>query len=177
MSQARGFTGIALPVMRRVTAHTGEPTLMSVLDGRYQLYVHHVQGPRQVRVIGEPGKHGPLHCTSMGKCLVAFAPDDVREELVETLELTRYEPHTITERARFRSEIEQVRERGYAVADEEHEAGIRAIGVPVVGPLGNAVAALSTPAPAFRRSMSELAGYLPVLVEAALELAVVLPRR
>lgn len=61
VSQARGFTGVALPVMRRVTELTGEPTLMSVLDGRHQLYVHHVQGPRRIRVIGELGP-------STGRC-------------------------------------------------------------------------------------------------------------
>lgn len=134
VSQARGFTGVALPVMRRVTELTGEPTLMSVLDGRHQLYVHHVQGPRRIRVIGEPAKHGPLHCTSMGKCLIAFAPDEVRAELVEELELTPLGPDTITDRARFREEVDRVREQGYAVSDEEHEAGIRAVGVPIVGP-------------------------------------------
>ncbi|GAA4510327.1 IclR family transcriptional regulator [Actinoallomurus oryzae] len=175
VSQARGFTGVALPVMRRVTELTGEPTLMSVLDGRHQLYVHHVQGPRRIRVIGEPAKHGPLHCTSMGKCLIAFAPDEVRAELVEELELTPLGPATITDRARFREEIDRVREQGYAVSDEEHEAGIRAVGVPIVGPGGTALAALSTPAPAYRVTMRELTGSLPFLLEAAAELAVLLP--
>jgi IclR family acetate operon transcriptional repressor len=176
VSHARGFTGVALPVMRRVTELTGEPTLMSVLDGHHQLYVHHVQGPHRIRVIGEPAKHGPLHCTSMGKCLVAFAPADVREELVEGLELTPLGPNTITDRARFRAEIEEVRERGHAVSDEEHEAGIRAVGVPVIGPEGTALAALSTPAPAYRMSIEELTGFVPCLRDAAAELAMLLPR-
>jgi IclR family transcriptional regulator, acetate operon repressor len=175
VSQARGFSGVALPVMRDVTEHTGEPTLMSVLDGHHQLYVHHVQGPHRIRVIGEPGKHGPLHCTSMGKCLIAFAPDDVRAELVEGLELVPLGPNTITDRARFRAEIAQVREQGYATSDEEHEAGIRAVGVPVVGPRGIALASLSTPAPAYRMTMERLTGFLPRLLDAAAELAVLLP--
>lgn len=175
VSQARGFTGVALPVMRAVTARTGEPTLMSVLDGRHQLYVHHVQGPHPVRVIGDPAKQGPLHCTSMGKCLIAFAAAGVREELVAGLELTPLVPGTITDRGRFREEIDRVREQGYAVSDEEHEAGIRAVGVPVIGPHGIALAALSTPAPAYRMTMEELTGFLPCLLDAAGELAVLLP--
>ena len=54
---------------------------MSVLEGHNQLYVHYVKGPQQVNVIGEPGRLGPLHNTSMGKVLIAFAPRDVRAEL------------------------------------------------------------------------------------------------
>ncbi len=175
VSQARGFSGVALPVMRAVTERTGEPTLMSVLDGPYQLYVHHVQGPQRLRVIGEPAKHGPLHCTSMGKCLIAFAPDDVREELVAGLELTPLGPNTITDRDRFREEIERVRAQGHAVSDEEHEVGIRAVGVPVIGPDGTALAALSTPAPASRMTVEQLTGFLPCLLDAAAKLAVLLP--
>ncbi|HEV7908271.1 MAG TPA: IclR family transcriptional regulator [Pseudonocardiaceae bacterium] len=175
VSQARGFAGVALPVMQRVTAQTGEPTLMSVLDGPHQLYVHHVQGPHQIRVIGEPGKHGPLHCTAMGKCLIAFAPAEVREQLLESLALEPLGPNTITDRARFREEVARVRDQGYAVSDEEHESGIRAVGVPVVGPQGIVLASLSTPAPAYRMPMDELTAFLPCLVDAARELAVLLP--
>lgn len=83
---------------------------------------------------------------------------------------------TITGRARFRAEIEAVRERGHAISDEEHECGIRAVGVPVTGPEGAALAALSTPAPAYRMSVERLTDFVPCLREAAAELAVRLPR-
>ncbi|GAA5156895.1 MULTISPECIES: IclR family transcriptional regulator [Amycolatopsis] len=174
VSHARGFAGVALPVLRALTEQTGEPTLMAVLDGHHQVYVHSVQGPRQIQIRGEPGRRGPLHCTSMGKCLVAFAPH--REELVASLELAALAPRTITSRAEFAREIESVRARGYAVADEEHEVGIRAVGVPVLGPDGCAIAALSTAAPAYRTSVAELEAFVPALRAAARELGAVLPR-
>ena len=174
---ARGFTEIATPVLQRITRETGEPTLMAVLDGESQLYVHFVEGTRQVQITGEPGRRGPLHCTSMGKCLLAFQPRQAREDLLARIDLPAMGPGTITDRERFRAEIEQVRRDGYAVADEEHEAGILAIGVPVLNPSGVAVAALSSAAPAFRSSLGELRSYLPHLREAARELAIGLPRR
>ncbi|WP_442785291.1 IclR family transcriptional regulator [Amycolatopsis sp. H20-H5] len=177
VSHARGFAGVALPVMEQVSAHTGEPTLMAVLDGRDQLYVHAVEGRQQVQIRGEPGRRGPLHCTSMGKCLVAFAPEEQRLRLVAELELTPMGPRSITGRAAFAAEIELVRERGYAVADEEHVPGIRAVGVPVCGPDGAALAALSTAAPAYRMSVADLTEFVPALRTAARELAAVLPRR
>ncbi|RQW94856.1 IclR family transcriptional regulator [Micromonospora globispora] len=177
VSHAFGFTGIALPVMQRVSAHTREATLMSVRDDDKQLYVHYVEGPRQVSVIGEPGKHGPLHCTAMGKVLVAYAPAPAREELVATLPLESLGPNTITDRDAFRVEIDTVRSRGYAIADEEHEAGIRAVGVPILDPTGTATAALSVAAPAFRTPIEDLVGQVPILTEAARELALLLPPR
>ncbi|CAM04917.1 IclR family transcriptional regulator [Saccharopolyspora erythraea NRRL 2338] len=174
---ARGFTELATPVLRRITRETGEPTLMAVLDGHSQLYVHYVEGTRQVQITGEPGQRGPLHATSMGKCLIAFASEQAREELLETVELPPLGPRTITDRQRFREEIERVRRDGYAIADEEHEEGILAIGVPVLNPAGIAVAAVSSAAPAFRSSVEELRSYLPHLRRAAKELAVGLPPR
>jgi IclR family acetate operon transcriptional repressor len=177
VSHARGFTGIALPVMQRVTDATGEPTLMAVLEDDEQLYVHFVEGRGQVQITGEPGRRGPLHCTSMGKVLVAFASPDERRRLVESVALPALGPNAITDREAFRAEIERVRTRGWASADEEHEAGMLAVGVPILGPDGIAFAALSTAAPAYRSSIADLQGFLPALHEAATELAAVLPRR
>lgn len=176
VSHARGFAGVALPTLQRLSAQTGELTLMSVLDGHDQLYVHSVPGRQQVQVRGEPGGRGPLHCTSMGKCLVAFAARTDRERLVAELELPALAPNTVTDRSMFAGEIQAARERGYAVADEEHEEGIRAIGVPVCGPDGVAIAALSTAAPAYRTGVADLERFLPALRRAARELAAALPR-
>jgi DNA-binding IclR family transcriptional regulator len=172
--QARGLTGLAKPLLEEVSSVTKEATLLAVRDGERQLYLYSIEGPQQVRVVGEAGKHGPLHCTSQGKVLVAFAEPSVREYLVENLPLDPAGPKSITTRSRFRKEIEEVREHGWAVVDEEHEAGIRAISVPVVGHNGVAVAALATAAPAFRMSIDELVGHLPTLNEAAKALSVLM---
>ena len=83
----------------------------------------------------------------------------------------------ITTRSHFRKEIEDVRDRGYAVADEEHEAGIRAISVPVFGHGEVAAAAVAIAAPAFRMSVEELEAHLPTLREAAGALSVMMAVR
>ncbi len=177
VSMGRGYDSVALPVLRRLAADVQESALMSVLDGDHQLYVAHVQGPLQLNVIGEPGTRGPIHCTSMGKVLIAFAPAEVRERLVATLELTGLTPRTITDRDAFAAEIAHVRACGYALSDEEHEEGIRAVGVPVMASDGLAMAAISVAAPAFRRSRDDMVNMLPALLAAARELAVTLPSR
>ncbi|MCT9079873.1 IclR family transcriptional regulator [Streptomyces fulvoviolaceus] len=175
--QAYGFAGTALPVMQRVTRQTEEATLMSVLDGTRHLYVHYVDGPMPVGVRSEPGRHGPLHCTSMGKVLIAFAPEDVRADLLDRVELTPYGPNSITDRDVLREDVARAAERGYATADEEHHAGLRAVAVPILRPDGSLFAALSTAAPAFRRSLDDLVAMVPLLQAAASELGVRLPAR
>lgn len=174
VSQANGFSGIARPILEQVSDATREATLLAVLDGNQMLYVHSIEGPQQVRVVGDPGRHGPLHCTSLGKILVAFAPGHVREHLLATVQLDRCGPNSITERAAFAEEIAAVRARGYAIADEEHETGIRAIGVPVLA-AQDRVFSLATAAPAYRMSVDDLTRHLPTLHEAATSLAAVLP--
>jgi DNA-binding IclR family transcriptional regulator len=172
--RTRGLSGLARPVLEEVSSVTKEATLLAVRDGERQLYLYSIEGPQQVRVVGESGKHGPLHCTSQGKVLIAFAEPAAREYLVENVPLDPAGPKAITSRSRFRQEIEQVRQRGYAVVDEEHEAGIRAISVPVFGHDNVAVAALATAAPAFRMEIHELETYLPTLREAAQALSVMM---
>ncbi|WP_200304893.1 IclR family transcriptional regulator [Streptomyces adelaidensis] len=175
--QVYGFAGTALPVMQRVTRQTEEATLMSVLDGTRHLYVHYVDGPLPVGVRSDPGHHGPLHCTSMGKILMAFAADDVRADLLDRVELTPHGPNSITDRDVLRAEVARAAERGYATADEEHHPGLRAVAVPILRPDGSLFAALSTAAPAFRRTMDDLVAMVPVLRTAAAELGVRLPAR
>jgi len=177
VAQARGLTGMASPILEEVSALTGEATLMAVRDGDQQLYVHSVQGPQGVSVIGRPGAHGPLHCTAQGKVLVAMAPRAVREDLLGSLQLTPKGPNCITDREHFREAIEEVRNRGWALADQEHEAGIRAVAVPVLGPDGVALAAISTAAPAYRTSIEQLIEYVPALTAAARRIAVRMPSR
>ena len=176
VSIAYGFAGMTRPMLEGVSTTTREATLLSVLDGDQLLYVSTIPGPQQVSVVGEPGKNGPLHCTALGKVHIAFSPVDVREHLVSTIALDPCSANTITDRTAFREEIESVHTRGFAIADEEHEPGIRAISVPVFVN-HHAVAAVATAAPAFRTSIEQLTAYLPRLKEAAQSLATVMALR
>lgn len=177
VAQARGLAGTARPVLEEIASATGEAALMAVRDGERQLFVHYVQGPHGVSVTGRPGAHGPLHCTAQGKVLIALAPAEVREQLLSHLDLSLTGPRSITNREQFRVEIEQVRAQGWALADQEHEAGIRAIAVPVLGADGVAIAAISIAAPAYRATAQQLMRQIPALTQAALRIAVLMPAR
>lgn len=175
VASARGFAGTVLPQMEWLSQATEEAVLMSVLDGSHQLYVHYVAGPQQVGVIGEPGQRGPLHATAMGKVLVAFAPAEQSQRLQDTLELTALGPNTIVDRDEYRQEIQRIRTRGYAIADEEHESGIRAIAVPILDINGRLRAAISVASPAYRCDLERLTGFLPAINQAVTTIRTLLP--
>lgn len=175
VSLVRGLSEVALPVMRRIAKSTGEASLMSVLQGDEMVYMERVEGSRRLQIRGSAGERGPLYCTSIGKSLLAFLPEDEREGILERLDLEKLAPNTITDVSELRKELQLVRERGYAVADEEHEEGIRAVGVPVVNGRERPVAAICIAAPSFRVSRENLEEYLPLLRESAREIGVQLP--
>lgn len=177
VSNHHGFAGTALPVLQKVTDATREATILSVRDGDRYLTVSKVDGPQTFRVTSDPGHLGLLHTTSVGKALVAFASEEDRERMVQELELTALTPASITDRETFHKEIAQVRRQGYAVMDEENEAGMRALAVPVLNGQGVAFASLAVAAPIFRLSVAEMVGFVPLLQSAAAELSAKLPHR
>lgn len=177
VSLVHGLSEVALPAMRRLVEATGEPSLLSVLQGDNLVYVERVEGRRGIQIRGSIGERGPLHATSMGKILLAFLPEVEQEEIMNHLNLERLTPTTITDLSQLREEVREVRERGYAIADEEREEGIRAIAMPVLNSRDNAAAAICIAAPAYRVSLKDLESFLPRLQEATQEIGLKLPRK
>lgn len=173
VSNANGFAGASLPVLRSLTERTREASILGVRDGSHVLTVSKVDGPQAFRVTSDPGTHSPLHTTALGKVLVAFADD--WEHLVDSLDLFARTDTTITERAVFRADIEGVRERGYSTMREENEVGMHALAVPVHAIDGRVVAAVAIAAPVFRLPFDDLLALLPPLTSAAAEMSVRLP--
>lgn len=91
----------------------------------------------------------PAHCTSTGKSVLAFQPPAIVAKVI-ALGLMRHTPHTISDRDALLNELALVRERGYAVDDEEHSIGIRCVGAPIRNLSGRVFAAISVSGPARR---------------------------
>jgi IclR family acetate operon transcriptional repressor len=173
-SSQMDFHEITTPVLERLAHGTGDAVLLSVLDGDREMQIQSTRGTRSFQFLGHPGLHAPLHCTALGKVLVAFSAPDERERLLRRLPLFPVGPNAITDRRLFRKEIDRVRAQGWALADEEHEEGVRSIAMPVFGPEGVAIAAVSVVAPISRGPVSELQRHLPLLDEATRQLSVLL---
>jgi len=134
------------PELADLAAATGETATVEVLVGRDTLIIDEAVGRHRLTIIPSLGTRWPAHTTSTGKVLLAASPEDaVAAFLAEPLE--RLTPKTTVDRATLRRELSRVRDRGVATSLEEVELGFVAVGVPIRGPGGAVVAALSVGGP------------------------------
>lgn len=162
------FWDAALPHMRAVSARLGEACSLGVLDWPDVVYVARVPVRRIMTVALHVGSRLPAAATSMGQVLLAgLDPRDLDWMLAE-YPPRAYTPRTLTDPAALRARIEAVRRDGYALVDQELEAGLRSVAVPIRDGAGQVVAAMNMSAQAGRTSIETMRDrYLPALREAA----------
>jgi DNA-binding IclR family transcriptional regulator len=146
----------AQPHLRRLVAETEETAHLCILEGAHVIYIDKIEPARSVRMITRIGASNPVHCTSVGKAMLAFLPEERLNDILGRLRFERYTNHTISTVEALRAEIEKTRRRGYAVDDEEFEEGLRCIAVPVLDAQRLPVAAVSVSGPSFRVTAQKL---------------------
>jgi IclR family acetate operon transcriptional repressor len=139
----------ALPFLSQLAEECGETVNLAVLDDDHVTYVAQAPGRHRMRMFTEVGRRVLPHSTAVGKVLLAWHDEERLRRIVARLGLPQRTPRTLTSLAALTSELARVRERGWAVDDEEEEPGVRCLAV-AVGPGPEAVAALSVSAPASR---------------------------
>ncbi len=120
-----------------------------------------------VRMSSFVGLRNPMYCTGVGKSILAFLPDEEFRSIWQRTNPIQFTAKTITTLADMEAEIQRIRQRGYAIDDEEHELGVRCIAAPILDFNGNPVAAISLSAPVVRLHDEEIRRYAPMVMEAA----------
>jgi IclR family transcriptional regulator, KDG regulon repressor len=137
--------------LERLRDETGETVHLAVMDGWQVLYLERLQSPHPIGFMrSRVGAIVPAYCTSLGKTLLAFAPQDDVEGWLSSQTFQTMTPQTITSPRRLLKELRAIRERGYALDEQEHELGVRCIAAPVWNHAGDVVAAISVAGPADR---------------------------
>ncbi|TWA57328.1 IclR family transcriptional regulator [Azospirillum baldaniorum] len=174
---------IAAPYLRELAETADAACSVGVLDGTEVVYMAREQSIRRRTTLHvDIGMRFPLHCTSMGKILLAGLPEEELEALLDQLTLTQHTPNTITGSAALREAVATVRREGWAVSDQEFEDGIRSVAVPLRNRAGTVIAAMNVSSHAGRLSRDDgLEGYvarhLPPLRDAAREIECALRAR
>ena len=137
------------PVCRALARQVGETVNLAILSGRDALYLDQVAGPAALSPHNWAGQRIPLHATSDGKVLLAYLS---QAELAGCLTppLRRFTDRTITTLDELSPVLAEVRQRGFATAVDELEAGLTAIAAPVRNEEGRVVASISASGPSFR---------------------------
>jgi DNA-binding IclR family transcriptional regulator len=140
----------ARPLMARVAREVGETAHLAVLDRTEVLYIERVEAQRSFSMGSKLGSRNPVHCTSLGKAILANIPQPEVDEILSICPMEARTRNTITNVAILKRELKTIRERGYAIDNEEIEDGICCIATPILDASNRAVAAVSVSGPSSR---------------------------
>lgn len=140
----------AKPYLRELEKATNEVIHLVVYDQGEVIYIEKLEGTETLRMHSKVGKRAPMHCTAVGKAILAHLPLRVVLDILERKGMPQHTDHTITDKEVFLNELAVVRQKGYALDLEENEYGIRCIAVPIFDHSGNVIAAVSVSGPTIR---------------------------
>ena len=133
----------ARPYLERLSKETGETVSLAVLDGLEIVYVDRIRNRQIVGVVLGMGSRLPAHCTSMGKAMLAYLPEDQLKARLNGAVLAACTGNTIVEIDSLAADLAKVRRRGYAINNQELAVGLRAVAAPIWGEHGQVVAAIN----------------------------------
>lgn len=161
---------IALPLLKQMLPSVQGAIQMMAYDQGGVVCLLKLPEDREEKILHVMGKRTPAHCTASGKVMLAFK-DEEEISMIWERELRAYTPKTITEHDKLRKELQQIKQRGYAVSFEEFNLGMYSVAVPVFNDYGHAVAAISVIVPyplsnnRIQFFLSELQKYSRIITE------------
>ncbi|MCF8078819.1 MAG: IclR family transcriptional regulator [Desulfobacterales bacterium] len=163
---------IAVPYMRRIRTQTGETVNLTILDGIEIVFVERIEGKFIVNSNLYVGSRLPVHCSSMGKAILAHLPEHKLAAIVEKLDFQQYTQKTLVSREQLYKELEKIQAEGTSINNEELEKGLFAIAGPIRDYSGEAIAALNVSFPLARHRIQDaLTDFVPVIKQVCMEIS------
>ena len=146
----RDIVGIARPYLRRLMEESGETAnLYLAVDGE-AICMAQVECRQMMRSIARPGGRVLMHCSGVGKALLAFMAEEELTRVLRRHGLPRTTEKTLDTPKKLREDLALVRARGWAFDDEEHAVGMRCVAAVILDETGNSIAAISLSGPTAR---------------------------
>lgn len=134
---------LARPFLEQLASETQETVFLAVPSRNEIVYLDKVQTDMQLQLNVELGTRRPMHCTGLGKAILAFLPEAQQQRYLARGNFSAYTSNTITDPVSLACELMHTRERGYATDREEIIRGVHCIAVPLLNYAGRAVGAVS----------------------------------
>lgn len=163
---------IALPHLRWLMQETKLTAHVGILEKSQVVFVQKVDGPGIIKFDTYVGKCSALHCTALGKALLAYLGEEKIEALLANYSFDRFTKRTIASHTAFLNELARVRQQGFAMDDEEEELGIRCIAAPIFV-AGNVVGAVSMTGTTTQIRMEEINKFITAAKCAAARISAV----
>lgn len=140
----------AAPFMEYLVNKTGETVHLVIHEGNEIVYIDKKESKETIRMFSNIGKRAPMHCTGVGKAILAHLPVEKIQEIVEQKSLTKYTDNTITNYENLLEHLREIRLSGVSIDDEEHEKGIKCVASPILNYRNEVVAGISVSGPLMR---------------------------
>jgi len=162
---------VAKPHLEQLVSQLGETAFLGVIDDSEMVYIDKIDGRRSVRMYADIGSRRPLHCTAIGKALLAHLDRAEIDRIIAARPLTRYTKATITDPEALRQELDKVRRQGYAEDNEELEEGLYCVGAPLFNYSGRPVASISVSVPKIGQQTVQKDRIIKAVVQSAQEIS------
>ena len=133
----------AAPLLRELGDLCRESVYLTILDGSSCLYIYAIESPDRLLARSAVGERVCLHCTSVGKAILSFLPDEKVKGLVEQSGMPQFNERTITDINALLTDLSESRSRGYSIDNAEHEDGTFCLGSPIFDETGKVFASCS----------------------------------
>lgn len=132
------------PLLEKLSNDVKEIVHLVERDGNEVVYLHKFEPLlRPIAITSSVGLHNPMYCTGVGKSIMAYLPEKEVRTIWDNTQVIQFTPKTITTWEALQEDLSRVRERSYAVDDEEHDLGVRCIATPIYNWNGTPVGAMS----------------------------------
>lgn len=162
---------LSLPYLRELNQQTRETVHLTVRHGVTAVYVEKLDSPEPLRIYSRIGAAVPLHCTGVGKIMLAYMPEGEQQAILQQVQFKRLTPNTVGSLQELQVQLQRVRKNGYAWDLEEYEPHIRCVAAPVWDHSGAVNAALSITGPAVRMATPRLRQLAPLIQEAGIRIS------
>ncbi|WP_281888683.1 IclR family transcriptional regulator [Paenibacillus sp. YYML68] len=140
----------AIPHLQDLAAQTGQTAFLAVYNEGEVIYIYKVDGTSSVIMNAILGSRNPVHCTGLGKAIMAYFSLEAVDQIVSEKGLHKYTETTITDHQQFLQELSKIRQKGVAINREEYDEGLSSIAGPVFNYTGKVIAAISVAGPTAR---------------------------
>jgi DNA-binding IclR family transcriptional regulator len=156
---------IALPYLLKLRDIAQETVHLVIREGNHAVYIDKIDGPYYMSIVSQIGARARMHCSGVGKAILAHMDDKERDEVLSG-EMVALTPHTITSPEVLRKHLQTIREHGYSTDNQEIEEGLRCIAAPLFGP-DTVVGAISISGPTTRLTEERFNQLIPHILDTA----------
>ena len=150
LGQNLSIGSVAAPYLQELADMAGERVYLAIPHEQEIIYVTSAYPKTSIDLMRPiMGEHAQMHCTGLGKAMLAYLPEE-KQRAYAARKLEAYTDYTITDGDALLKELREIRQRGYAIDNMEHEFGVKCVAVPVLGRNGQVVAGVSISGPSLR---------------------------